>query len=435
MAENASNPEGKKERPETPCQRNNNCKENDLSHASEEGAVSLEKAFSVHKEISEITVHCGIPGCNWSGSLKNLEEHQRLCEYTPISCHFGCGLVAIRKQLDQHLQDCCLKDLGVMPAREEGCPFASIGCFFMGPAEERKAHEADATGAHLQLLLQYVKELKAGLFPTREAWFTGSDVWTGLCFNTMPLHPEKKKTPWLGLGEPDQGVSLLESKLRVFEGIASVLSKEMAVSRQKSAAVRGQRGLDQDMIRGLELKMADLQRCLVQKDAALCKLEERLHSSEEISYDGSFLWRITDVHRKCYEAVCGKMRSFQSPAFYTSRYGHKLCMRIYLNGDGRSKGSHASLFLVLLRGEYDALLQWPFAHEVTFMLLSQNNTENHVCTIHPDPASPSFQRPMTDMNEATGFPKFILLAKLQSPKYAYLKEGTLFLRCVTQAPP
>lgn len=41
-----------------------------------------------------------------------------------------------------------------------------------------------------------------------------------------------------------------------------------------------------------------------------------------------------------------------------------MCLRIFLNGEGRSKGSYVSLFLVLLKGEYDALLQWPFAQKV-----------------------------------------------------------------------
>ncbi|XP_013928039.1 PREDICTED: TNF receptor-associated factor 1 [Thamnophis sirtalis] len=111
--------------------------------------------------------------------------------------------------------------------------------------------------------------------------------------------------------------------------------------------------------------MADLQRSLAQKDAALIRLGQRLHSSEQTSYDGVFLWKITDVHQKCYEAICGKVHSFQSPAFYTSRYGYKLCMRIYLNGEGRGRGTHISLFIVLLKGDYDSLLPWPFTHKVT----------------------------------------------------------------------
>lgn len=51
-------------------------------------------------------------------------------------------------------------------------------------------------------------------------------------------------------------------------------------------------------------------------------------------------------------------------AFYTSKYGYKMCLRIYLNGDGTGRGSHLSLFFVVMRGLSDALLKWPFNQKV-----------------------------------------------------------------------
>lgn len=53
------------------------------------------------------------------------------------------------------------------------------------------------------------------------------------------------------------------------------------------------------------------------------------------------------------------------PAFYTSKYGYKMCLRIYLNGDGTGRGTHLSLFFVVMRGHSDALLKWPFNQKVS----------------------------------------------------------------------
>lgn len=53
-----------------------------------------------------------------------------------------------------------------------------------------------------------------------------------------------------------------------------------------------------------------------------------------------------------------------SPAFYTSRYGYKMCLRVYLNGDGTGRGTHLSLFFVVMKGPNDALLRWPFNQKV-----------------------------------------------------------------------
>ncbi|XP_013931158.1 PREDICTED: TNF receptor-associated factor 1-like [Thamnophis sirtalis] len=329
---------------------------------------------------------------------------------------------------------------------DEGCRFSRIGCLFKGNAGDQKVHEKNAAGRHLSLLLQYVKHLKGNPSPRgslcnsplidAKLWMKSpltlkiQDPVGERSFSASPV--EEGVVSWCTLLRRVKRVSWLETKLQVFENITSVLSKEMAMSRQKILAFRGQRGLDQDMIRGLELKMADLQRSLAQKDAALIRLGQRLHSSEQTSYDGVFLWKITDVHQKCYEAICGKVHSFQSPAFYTSRYGYKLCMRIYLNGEGRGRGTHISLFIVLLKGDYDSLLPWPFTHKITFILLSQDHGDNLTTHLQPDPTSASFQRPETDLNEPSGFARFVPLAKLQSPKYTYLKEGTLFLKCIVE---
>ena len=33
------------------------------------------------------------------------------------------------------------------------------------------------------------------------------------------------------------------------------------------------------------------------------------------------------------------------------------------NGDGIGKGTHLSLFFVVMHGEFDNILQWPFTHK------------------------------------------------------------------------
>lgn len=51
-------------------------------------------------------------------------------------------------------------------------------------------------------------------------------------------------------------------------------------------------------------------------------------------------------------------------AFYTSKYGYRMCLRVYLNGDGTGRGTHLSLFFVVMKGPNDALLRWPFNQKV-----------------------------------------------------------------------
>lgn len=61
---------------------------------------------------------------------------------------------------------------------------------------------------------------------------------------------------------------------------------------------------------------------------------------------------------------------FFHAAFYSSKYGYKMCLRLYFNGDGTGRGTHLSLFFVVMRGKCDALLKWPFSQKVG----AQNST-------------------------------------------------------------
>lgn len=60
-------------------------------------------------------------------------------------------------------------------------------------------------------------------------------------------------------------------------------------------------------------QVLELQQTLAQKDQALGKLEQSLHLMEEASYDGTFLWKITNVTRRCHESACGRTVSLFSP--------------------------------------------------------------------------------------------------------------------------
>ena len=128
------------------------------------------------------------------------------------------------------------------------------------------------------------------------------------------------------------------------------------------------------------------------------------------------------------DAMSGKQASIYSAAFYSSRRGYKMCARIYLNGDGVGKSTHISLFFVVMRGQYDALLRWPFRQKVTLMMLDQDNIEHVIDAFRPDPNSSSFQKPARKMNIASGCPLFCSLSDLD--KRSYVRDDTMFIKII-----
>jgi len=107
-----------------------------------------------------------------------------------------------------------------------------------------------------------------------------------------------------------------------------------------------------------------------------------------------------------------------------------MCARVYLNGDGAGRGSHVSLFFVVMQGDYDELLAWPFRQRVTLSLLDQRGTRRgHLAdAFRPDPTSSSFQRPTNPMNVASGCPMFIEHVRLEAPDSPFLVNDTLFFK-------
>ena len=143
----------------------------------------------------------------------------------------------------------------------------------------------------------------------------------------------------------------------------------------------------------------------------------------------SFTWRIPEISRRIQDAVNDHIKSIYSPPFYIAHKGYRMCIRAYLNGDGVGKGTHLSVFCVIMCSVLDSELQWPFQQIVSLILINQKDPrESIVQTFKPDPASSSFQRPRQNMNIASGFPTFAPLSVLRDQRYVAGDEIILCLR-------
>jgi len=103
--------------------------------------------------------------------------------------------------------------------------------------------------------------------------------------------------------------------------------------------------------------------------------------------------------------------------------------RLYLNGEGDARRTHMSLFFVLMPGRNDAILKFPFDYKVTFCLYDQTPAQRHIIdSFRPDIKSNSFQRPRSEINIASGIPKFFPLAMIQQEGNPYVRDDTMFIK-------
>lgn len=169
------------------------------------------------------------------------------------------------------------------------------------------------------------------------------------------------------------------------------------------------------------------------------KMAEFMHEANDRIKHDVFIWKVEKVMEKIGAAKENKQLSVFSPPYYSSHYGYKFCMRLYLNGDGTARNTHISIFLVILSGPYDNIVEWPFKYRVSFCLVDQcalNKPEEFpkaqdvIESFRPDPNSNSFKYPATAMNIASGIPRFLPLEKIKenSNENRYVLNDTLFIK-------
>lgn len=165
--------------------------------------------------------------------------------------------------------------------------------------------------------------------------------------------------------------------------------------------------------------------------SSLCRQIQEFSCRNEVQCIGELVWIIYDVSRKFMEARGNHAVFLESPPFYTSQSGYKVCIRLYLNGYGCEWNSNMSFFLVLMKGKYDKILEWPFLCRVEFRVMGQGNRRgrDEVVAFRPDPQSRSFAQPVREMNVADGVPHCAFpLEILQSD--GFVDDDTMYVKVV-----
>jgi len=120
---------------------------------------------------------------------------------------------------------------------------------------------------------------------------------------------------------------------------------------------------------------------LTNTEAKLNETEQKLEATRKVveKLDTRiFIWRInnfSDIWRQTnFSTKTDQKPSRESVPFYTDRtesYGYKLKVRIHPESSiGRFCGSMV-VAIVVMKGEYDAILSWPFEQKVKFTLIDQ----------------------------------------------------------------
>ena len=296
-------------------------------------------------------------------------------------------------------------DLHLDPNNQLGCPlikrnmttqeclFAFLGCKFTATASELEKHLEEHIKYHLYLVGKYLSDFKVN--GVNEST---NEAVTNLLYSELHKINETLQR----MKDRDQTTQLTELQ-----------------GKQKEISFR---------LTGVENILSALQENITEINRTYEEVSLTLQTLQATSYDGKYIWKIPDITRRRRDALMGKTVSLYSAPFYTDRFGYRMCLRVYLDGDGSGKGCYISYFLTIMKGEYDALLEWPFQLTVTMTMINQKGNGNIVQSFKPNPNSASFHRPKADMNVASGCPKFAPLSVLDNQEFVV--DDVAFFQCV-----
>ena len=128
---------------------------------------------------------------------------------------------------------------------------------------------------------------------------------------------------------------------------------------------------------------------------------------------------------------------WHSDPVYSHFGGYKMFLRIDLHGQGSGKGTHVSVYVLLMKGDNDDNLKFPFKGHIVVSLLNQLEDKNHHTRV---PWSPEHNIPEEASGRVTtgkisgkgwGNPEFIphnTLSYNPDKNCQYLKNNCLFFR-------
>ena len=187
------------------------------------------------------------------------------------------------------------------------------------------------------------------------------------------------------------------------------------------------------------VKLHDTEATLNETKVELKKTAELLKETREKVDTRLFIWKIDGFNEILRQAKAGETQTIISDSFYTENrtesYGYKLKVEMHPNGYKSGKNTHLSVFIVVMKGEYDAILPWPFKKKVKFTLIDQQEDPDKRENLTGELTAfnqPHFLRPVGKDNLGWGYTQFISHNKLNSRRY--IVDNTLFLQ-VEVGPP
>ena len=296
-----------------------------------------------------------------------MDNHWPVCPSRPVPCPNNCGVYPERQNLKAHMSNECTK-------QKVKCPFTYAGCYATPHPNDLQHHMDSNVSNHLFLLASFSQKL--------------IDVTTGLSQKVGELEKQvqrgaepqskahygfpadKESAPRAVVTEQQQQQTYSVSASSEIIDLMRQVDHLKLLCKNSDQVVKEQ----SEKIKGLEQRNQMLNEKV---EKLLC--QPKIEGTDSIQELRSHLCIVPSVYTISDYTIRLSQSDlwFKPHPFYTHPQGYRMQLSVSIHGDGAGKGTHMSVFLSLMKGEFDNQLKWPFRGSVTIQLLNQQADTEH----------------------------------------------------------
>lgn len=327
--------------------------------------------------------------CGHSSVLDDIKQnHWPVCAKIPVQCPYECGENPQRQNLEHHMVEDCLS----VPV---DCEFAYAGCSEAITRGSMADHLRNNLTQHMALISCQQRTNQIEVKALKEKIMLNEKVHGALKEEVVALKEENKLLK-------DECL-LLKKNYKALKQEIDQKIESLAIENKDEVSAINTDFKDNCEWRFdcLESRADNLESDMKTK-LALIDLPSPSSQVEFTVYDMKSLRR--------------EREDWISEPFYSkSRY--KMVLRVYPYGNGGGYGTHLSVFIYIIKGEYDHKLKWPFVGEVTLTLVDQKLGRHRTNTVEfSNNISCGRRRYDNSQTDGYGWPIFMEYSHL-SPNY------------------
>ena len=137
---------------------------------------------------------------------------------------------------------------------------------------------------------------------------------------------------------------------------------------------------------------------------------------------GNILTVFSQIHQKIVESLA-EDKTFSSQPFFLERCRYKV--RLSMHFDLINNEPSMSLNFMIIKGEFDSELEWPFPHQITFKVINKTGGRDIIRSLGSQDSS-TCAKPDTDKNIIYGCPNIASQTELMR---GYIQDDSVFLEC------